>query len=96
MPWPPAVCGTNGGYLAHRRRGEEACDPCKRAHAQTEAAARERRGATPRKLGPAHGTRAAYERECRRWKAGLGPEPCEKCKAANRKRTTERREAASK
>jgi WhiB family transcriptional regulator, redox-sensing transcriptional regulator len=26
---------TNAGYYAHRRRGEDACDDCKRAHART-------------------------------------------------------------
>lgn len=25
---PKSVCGTNGGYRAHRKRGEEACDDC--------------------------------------------------------------------
>lgn len=28
-----AACGTDTGYKAHRARGEEACDPCKNAHA---------------------------------------------------------------
>jgi hypothetical protein len=32
-PRPPAEHGTNTGYHAHRRRGEEACDPCKAATA---------------------------------------------------------------
>lgn len=27
----PATCGTPGGYVAHRRRHEAACDPCKEA-----------------------------------------------------------------
>lgn len=27
-------CGTQGGYAAHRRAGEEACVPCKEAKAQ--------------------------------------------------------------
>jgi hypothetical protein len=29
----PAPCGTNGGYVRHLRAGEEACTPCKAAHA---------------------------------------------------------------
>lgn len=29
---PP--CGTDGGYHAHRRRGEPQCAPCLRAHSQ--------------------------------------------------------------
>jgi WhiB family redox-sensing transcriptional regulator len=30
---PRASCNTAGGYAAHRRRGEEACAECKKAHA---------------------------------------------------------------
>ena len=30
---PPAPCGTDGGYRRHRDNGEDACDPCKAAHA---------------------------------------------------------------
>lgn len=29
-------CGTNAGYIAHRRRDESACGPCKRAHRAAE------------------------------------------------------------
>lgn len=35
----PAECGTDSGYVKHRRDGQEACLPCKAAHA---AAHRER------------------------------------------------------
>jgi hypothetical protein len=28
-PTPDARCGTNAGYQAHHRRGEDACDPCR-------------------------------------------------------------------
>lgn len=91
MARPPARCGTHGGYLAHRRRGEDACGPCKAAHAETIAAQRVTRGATPRPKGPEHGTRAAYVRELRAWRAGKGPEPCEVCRAANREATQKRR-----
>lgn len=91
MPRPPAAHGTNAAYLAHRRRGEEACEECKTAHAATEGARREQGGSTPRQRGPAHGTRAAYERERRAFAAGKGREPCEECRTANRERTTNRR-----
>lgn len=29
----PAECGTDSGYRAHRRRGEDACRRCREAHA---------------------------------------------------------------
>lgn len=35
---------------------------------------------------PTHGTRAAYERERRAFKAGRGPAPCDACKAVNQER----------
>lgn len=95
MARAPAEHGTNAAYLAHYRRGEEACDECKIAHAETEGARRQRGGATPRQPSPAHGTRAAYERERRAFAAGKGPEPCEECRAANRARTTARRATAT-
>ena len=34
----PAVCGTNGGYYAHRRLGTTACQACRDAHADAERA----------------------------------------------------------
>lgn len=46
LPKPPidwAKCGTSGNYKAHRRRGEEACDACKRANARDTADRRKRR-----------------------------------------------------
>ena len=27
------LCGTRSGYMAHRRQGESACDPCREANA---------------------------------------------------------------
>ncbi|WP_326698014.1 WhiB family transcriptional regulator [Streptomyces sp. NBC_01754] len=33
---PPTGCGTTGGYRAHRSRGEDACRPCKAAHADAD------------------------------------------------------------
>jgi WhiB family redox-sensing transcriptional regulator len=27
-----ATCGNRGGYVAHRKRGEQPCDPCREAH----------------------------------------------------------------
>lgn len=36
QPLAPIVHGSTGGALAHRRRGEAPCDPCRQAHnAQT-------------------------------------------------------------
>lgn len=32
-----AACGTDSGYYHHRRRGEQACDPCLKARAEAEA-----------------------------------------------------------
>jgi hypothetical protein len=83
MGWPTPECGTNGGYQRHRRLDEEACDACKAAHNETIKQLRERNGSTRRTPGPEHGTRAAYARERRAWRAGKGPEPCPECKAAN-------------
>lgn len=28
----PSKCGTEAGYAAHKRAGEETCDPCRQAH----------------------------------------------------------------
>jgi hypothetical protein len=36
----PAQCGTPSGYVKHRRRGEEACRPCKEASAAKQRAYR--------------------------------------------------------
>jgi hypothetical protein len=38
-----AECDTRSGYNKHRRNGEEACDPCKAAHARHEQDQRRRR-----------------------------------------------------
>lgn len=35
--------GTRGGYLRHRRQGEDACQDCKDAHTEYERAQRRRR-----------------------------------------------------
>ncbi|GAA0934163.1 hypothetical protein [Pseudonocardia zijingensis] len=83
MPRPTPAHGTDGGYQRHRRLREDPCERCKAAHAETIKELRVRKGSTPRAPGPEHGTRAAYARELRRWRAGKGPEPCETCKAAN-------------
>ncbi|MFI7014417.1 WhiB family transcriptional regulator [Streptomyces sp. NPDC050164] len=32
----PAACGTRSGYQLHRKKGEQACDDCKRANARGE------------------------------------------------------------
>lgn len=40
----PAECGTDSGYRAHRRRGEDACRRCREAHA---AYNRERKAGCP-------------------------------------------------
>jgi hypothetical protein len=45
QPFHAAECGTHSGYGAHRRRGDEACQPCKRAHADYENARRKARAA---------------------------------------------------
>lgn len=42
VPRRPAACGTDSGYFRHRRSDEEACDPCKAAHAAVDKAARRR------------------------------------------------------
>lgn len=42
-PRPPAECGTNRGYHAHRYRGQDACSACLEAHAEYE---RERKAAS--------------------------------------------------
>lgn len=46
----PIACGSDAGYKRHRRRGEEACQPCREAHS---AYARLRRS----ELSPLHGTK---------------------------------------
>jgi hypothetical protein len=83
MSRPRPECGTDAAYQRHRLAGEEACAPCKAAHAAASSAHRARNGATPRTKGPEHGTRAAYVRERRAFRAGKGPAPCDSCKAAN-------------
>lgn len=41
-----AKCGTRSGYNTHRRRGEEACGPCKAAQAQRASLHRKSRAKT--------------------------------------------------
>ena len=82
MPRPPASCGTSAGYYRHRRKlKEDACDPCKAAHAAAQAPV----GTTPRK--PAEcGTEGGYKRHRRT----LQTEPCTACKAAHNAATSRR------
>lgn len=42
-------CGTDAGYRQHMKRGERACDACKRAHAEKQLEYRQKRGVSPRK-----------------------------------------------
>jgi len=39
------VCGTEAGYMAHRRADEAACAPCRAAHVASDRARRDRRNA---------------------------------------------------
>lgn len=79
-------CDEDKGYQLHRYRGEEPCARSKRAHAAHNRAVRHAiRRPTPRPL-PEHGTRNRYEIERKRYKAGEGPPPCERCTLANRER----------
>lgn len=36
QPFNPALCGTNKGYMQHRRHGQEQCADCRRAHTEYE------------------------------------------------------------
>jgi hypothetical protein len=78
--------GTNAGYQQHWKRQEAACDACREAHRLYAAEQRENGGAKRRGPVAEHGTRSAYERERKAFRAGTGPEPCELCRAANRQR----------
>jgi hypothetical protein len=51
----PIKHGTDGGYTAHRRRGEDACSECKRAHAQKTAIQQRPRGQADRQSGEGWG-----------------------------------------
>lgn len=42
-----AECGTNSGYHKHRRVPEDACVPCKQAHAEAESLRNAGRRSTP-------------------------------------------------
>ncbi len=79
-PWPDektpkvvdwAKCGTEAGYRAHGRRGEQACDPCRleanRVHA-------ERRGRANRAQAAQCGTMSGHKKHLRK-----GEQPCEPC-----------------
>lgn len=37
-PFNPELCGTNKGYMQHRRHGLEQCPECRRAHTEYEKA----------------------------------------------------------
>lgn len=43
---PPPPCGTPAGYQRHRRDGEEACTPCRKAHTADGRARRHAKKAT--------------------------------------------------
>ncbi len=45
-PRKPIVHGTNGGYVAHRKRKEDACPACKQAHTQFTTMHKHRRAAS--------------------------------------------------
>jgi len=68
------ACGTNSGYVTHRRRGEQACDPCKAAHTAYQRGRYVPR--PPRQLAPC-GTVAAYHRHLAR-----GETTCQACRVA--------------
>lgn len=75
------VHGSDAAYARHRRKGETACDECKRAHAMKWL---ERKGAPPgsatRGRPPAdrqHGTYTGYTQHTRR-----GEVPCDDCREA--------------
>lgn len=82
----PAVCGTDAGYCAHRRRGDQPCPPCREAHRAAERAREKRRRDLanagtpiegPRRLPIRHGTTGGYKTHLRR-----GETPCGECRAA--------------
>jgi len=81
---PPVNHGTEGGFYAHKRRGEDPCPVCREAE-RTARHARYRvmqaqRGWTGRRLRPIrHGTRGGYLQEHRR-----GLPKCDPCRTANR------------
>jgi hypothetical protein len=68
----PINHGTNGGYVAHYRRGEPMCDPCRAAHYAVNVVARAKI-ITCRDCG----------RECHNWSTGRC-QPCYKRRQANR------------
>jgi hypothetical protein len=69
-PHPLRPCGTEAAYRRHRRRGEEACPPCRAAHVAYVLARRPR--PAPRALLPC-GTEAAYRRHRRRGEPACRP-----------------------
>lgn len=92
MPRILKPCGTHAAYCRHINRGEQPCEPCKRAHAEHQhayaAEHREARRAASRAYylrhkdgGSAHldpcGTPSAYQRHVRHQE-----EACTPCKTA--------------
>jgi hypothetical protein len=82
-------CGTYYGYQRHRRDGEKACAPCRKAMADYTTAYRRRKGVVSRPEADARarakalrdnpcGTPAAYARHRRD-----GETPCPECSDAN-------------
>lgn len=92
----PINHGTNGGYLAHLRRGQEACDDCRTAHTASRAA-RKRAQAESKQIGPIgrprqpikHGTYGGYRQHLRR-----GEKPCEDCRRGANKARAEQLQRA--
>lgn len=73
-------CGTNAGYMRHRRNGEKACLDCLKAHNLQTRFARPTNTRTTSKYEPIwHGTRSGYMRHRRRNEA-----PCDECVEAHR------------
>jgi hypothetical protein len=70
-------CGTNAAYQRHLVRGEEPCEPCRKANRAYQRAWRNGEPTPPPEPKPC-GTRAAYVRHRRN-----GEEPCQACRDAN-------------
>lgn len=84
---PVAECGTRAGYMRHRNKGEQACDPCRKANTDY-TVARHHAPKNPATLPPIdHGTvRGARQHHYR------GETPCQPCRDAyNADRNPKRR-----
>lgn len=88
-----AECGTMGGYMRHRRAGEEICEACYRAKREYDRKMRAERAdgrERKRRVEAICGTPSGYAKHYR-----LGEKPCDECRKTMAEYNAQRRQNSS-